>query len=84
MTHTDESSTNVFLDLLYLYQSSEYLESRNAEINVQCFFTFHWQSFVSLVLVLHVSLLASGLVVGLSFPMGRVFNKNIFNTVALL
>jgi len=71
-------------DLLCLYQSLEYLELQNAEINVQCFFTFHWQSFVSLVLVQHVSLLVFGLVVGPSFPMGRVFNKNILNTVALL
>ena len=78
MTHTNESSNSdeTFSDLLYSFQSSVYLVSQNARINVQCFFTFLWQSFVSLVLVLHVSLLVSGLVVVPLFLMGRVYNKN--------
>ena len=57
-----------------------YLVSQNVGINVRCFFTFLWQSFVSLVLVLHVSLLESGLVVVPLFLMGRVYNKKLRNS----
>ena len=78
MSNTDESSNNdqTSSDLLYSFQSSVYLVSQNAGINVRYFFTFLWQSFVSLVLALHVSLLVSGLVVVPLFLMGRVCKKS--------